>query len=799
MFKNYIKIAFRTIKRNKLYSIISILGLAIGITGATLLYLYINNELSYDSFYKKSDRIYRLVEISESDDGGTRYFGQTAPVLGSTLEDTYPEVEEVVRLYQPRGHIDINWRGERIHERNYLMTDPGFFNLFEFEFIRGDKNSAFTNPNSVVITQRKARQLFGDKNPIGEVLPVNNLDPMTITGVIENVPGNSHLQFDILISRDNSAFDWSEYLNSWEFYGAYTYVLLKPGVNLSSFKPKLDQFVSGMKENNPNARNFYLQPIENIYFNSSDIEFGIEQIHGNYFYIYIFSAIALFLLAIAGINYTNMATALSVRRGREIGIRKAAGAEKSQLILQFLSESVVIALTACIISYFFVELSLPYFNELTGKDFVLNGETVGSFLVLLLGLGLGLGILSGSYPAFYLALLRPIRVLKSKAGLKSGNLGLRKVLVVTQFALSIVLIFGTLVIYKQLQFVQSKDLGFEKEQMLIVDINHGDVRSRFDAMKQELEKVPGVQDVATSSRVPGEWKSITQVFARPVDRASSDSLQSYFMSFDEDMLELYDLDLIAGTNFTGNKLADSLTVLLNKAAVAALGLDNPVGSYLRLSGADKPVKVVGVLENFHYQSLHQNVAPLIVGYWSNPVRVIDYFSIKLAGNNVTATIDNIKQVHRQFDPETAMEYHFLDRQIEQEYKADIRAGRLFGIGGGVTIFIACMGLFGLALFSTETRIREVGIRKVLGASIKDILLLLTSDFVKLVLLAFIIAAPVGWFVMKDWLNSFAYHTELGIGVILITGALALLLSMVTISWQAVKAALVNPVDSLRNE
>lgn len=799
MLKNYFKIALRTIRRNSVYSIISILGLAIAITGATLLYLYVNNELSYDGFHDKAERVYRVVEIYESSESETRYFGQTAPVLGATLAENFPEVEDMVRLYQPVGHINLQWKGERISERNWLMADPGIFELFDFEFTRGDRKTAFDQPNSVVISERKARQYFGSANPIGELLPFSNMAEATVTGVVKNVPKNSHLQFDILLSRNNTRLDWSNYLNNWEVYGAYTYLLLEPSADMSAFEGKLDAFIAAQSESNPNARNFYLQPLTDIYFHSDNIEFGVEQEHGNVFYIYLFGGIGIFLLLIAGINYMNLSTALAARRGREIGIRKAAGAEKNQLITQFLSESTVIALLACLLSWFLMELSMPFFNELTGKDFALNWNTAGTILPVLLLFGLGLGVLSGSYPAFYLALVRPVRVLKSRADAKGANLMLRKVLVVTQFALSIILIIATFAAYKQVNYIQTAELGFEKEQILVVDINHGDVRSRFEAMKQELDKLPGVLGSAVSSRVPGEWKPIDQVYARFPENESADSLQTYFKSFDKEMIGLYDLELSAGSNFTGNRQVDSLSVLLNETAVRVLNLEDPVGAYLDVSGSGEPMKVVGVLKDFHYQSLHHEVAPLIVGFWANPIRPIDYFSIRLAGRDIPGTIDNLKEVHRQFDPETPMEYHFLDQQIEQKYTADIRAGRLFAIGGGVTIFIACMGLFGLALFTAETRIREIGIRKVLGATITSILMLLTADFLKLVAIAFFIAVPAGWLIMNSWLNRFAFHADLGIEIFAAAAAVVLLLSVITISWQAIKGALMNPVDSLRSE
>lgn len=800
MIKNYIKIAIRNLRRNKVYGVINILGLAIGITGATLLYLYIDNEMGYDAFHEKSDRIYRIVEIDDGQDQVTRYYGQTAPILGSTLEENYPEIEELARLFQPVGHIDMEWKGEAISERSWLMADSEFFGVFDFEIVKGDINRALSEPNSVVISERKAQQLFGNQNPIGEVLTFSNLGDNTVTAVVKNVPDNSHIQFELLFSRSNSNIDWQEYLSSWERYGAYTYLLLEESVNISSFEDKLDTFINNQQAANENARNFYLQPITDIYFNSQDIEFGVETAHGNIFYIYLFSAIGIFLLLIAGINYMNLATALSAQRGKEIGIRKAAGAEKKQLIGQFMSESIVIALLACVGSYFLIELLLPYFNQLTGKSFSITSDSFGYIAAVLLGIGLLLGISSGSYPAFYLALVKPIRVLKSSTEMKGGNLMLRKVLVVAQFSLSIILIIGTLAAYKQIDYIRTADLGFEEEQMLVVDINSGNTRARFDAMKQEIAKLPGVQDVAVSSRVPGEWKSITQTFARAGQDGTADSVQTYFMSFDEDMLELYNVNLVTGRNFTGNKLTDSLTVMLNQTAVSALNLEEPIGKTLRLTGVEEPVRIVGIVEDFNYQSLHQQVAPLLIGYWANPVRAIDYFSVKLAANaDLPETIKGLKSVHGQFDTSSAMEYHFLDQQIEDMYRADVRAGRLFAIGGGVTVFIACLGLFGLALFSTQRRIREIGIRKVLGATIPQILALLTVDFIKLVALAFLVAAPVSWLVMRKWLQNFAYQTELGIGIYLLAGGGAILIALVTISWQSINAAMMNPVKSLNRE
>jgi putative ABC transport system permease protein len=799
MLKNYIKIGLRNIKRNPLHSIISVLGLAIGITGATLLYLYITNELNYDAFHGKADRIYRIVEISESGNGEIRNFGQTRPVVGTVLEETLPEIEDMIRVYRPMGHIDLQWDGDRIQERNYIMSEPGFFSVFDFKFVTGNPESALNEPNSVVLSQKKAGQLFGDENPIGKVLEFSNLAPVTVTGVIEDVPENSHLQFDILLSRLNSRIDWSNYLNNWEAYGAYTYLVLNTPVLSDQLTSRLDPFIAHQQQTNPDFPDFYLQPVTDIYFQSAGIEFGIEQEHGNMFYIFLFSWIGIFLLVIAGINYMNLATALSVSRGREIGIRKAAGAEKRQLILQFLSESVLIALAACLISWLFIEMSLPFFNDLTGKQFVLNRESAGSILMTLFGFGMVLGLLSGSYPAFYLAMLRPVNVLKSKTDLKGRSLTLHKVLIVTQFALSIVLIIATIAAFRQFEYIQTADLGFEKEQILVVDINHGDVRSRFEAMKQEMEKIPGISNVAASSRVPGDWKEITQVYARSLDTGSADSLRMYFMSFDDDVADLYNIEMARGAYFRGSRTGDSLNVILNEAAVRTLGLDDPEEARLDISGVEQPMRVIGVFKDFHYQSLHQEVAPLIVGYWANPVRAIDYFSIKMTGSDITGTIDRIKQVHAQFDPQTAMEYHFLDQQIEQKYQADIRSGRLFAIGGGVTIFITCMGLFGLASLTTQQRTKEIGIRKVMGATMADIATLVSKDFLILVVTGFVIAVPVAWYAMNQWLEDFAYRIEIGPGMFLLAGLAAVLIALVTISYQSLKAAMMNPAKSLRTE
>ncbi|MBL6444897.1 ABC transporter permease [Fulvivirga sp. 29W222] len=794
MLKNYFKIAVRNIARSKAYSFINIAGLTLGITCCSLLFLFVMDEMAYDSMHSKRDQIYRVIEISTEGDE-TRYFGQTTPQTGPTLASDYEEISQYTRLFRFGGHVNFSIGDTKFAEREYCYADSSFFDVFDFELVQGDRETALSKPNSMIIDEEWAHTLFGNEDPLGKEIALAHRDTYVITGVMKKVPQNSHLQIRILVSVPYSDEFFSKYQTDWNTYGASTYVVFNEKASPSAFAKKIPAFVE--KYFKPEAnRNFYLQPLSDIHFGSQNIEYGSEATKGQKAYIYIFMGIGIFMLLIACINYMNLATAKSLHRGKEIGMRKVSGALRYQLIIQFLSESTFIAFIALALSIGLVDLLLPYFNVLTDKSFVFNTETFGNILALLFLITLAIGLLSGIYPAIVMSKLRPANILKGSMSTGKGSVTLRKVLVVTQFTLSIIMIIATIVASNQMKYIQNRSLGFNKEQLLVVDINNGEVRRRFEAMKSEFANSPYITKVAVSSRVPGEWKNLQEVYVKSQGN-SQDSIRTNYIGFDEHMIDVYEMKLASGSNFTGNIAEDSLHVLINDTAVSALGLSDPLGNYIQIGQGQ--YKVIGVLADFNFESLHNEIAPLVLGYRSNVFQPIDYFSLKFDPEHMEEAIAHASKVHNQFDESTPIEYHFLDEQWEQFYKNDKRAGNIFTIGAGITIFIACLGLFGLASFIIQKRTKEIGVRKVLGASVGDLFLLLAKTFILQVLLAFIIAIPVSWYIMSDWLKNFAFRFEMGVVEFLIAGLVAVVIAILSVSYRVVKAALLNPVNTLRTE
>ena len=784
--------------RHKLYTCINIIGLTIGITSACLIFMYVNNELSYDSFHEKGDRIYRVVTVDNSVEP-KRYFGQTLQPAGPAIVKDYSEVINQTKIRRPWGHIDINWKGQRISERNWMMGDPAFFQLFDFEFTEGSPETALNAPNQAVITNELAEKYFGNQTALGKVLDFNTLEPVKISGVVNANSDRSHITFDIMLSRNTAFKQWDAYNQSWENDGAYTYVLLDEYNNIEHVESKISEFIDRHLGDNPRKIGLQFQPLKDIYLNSENIEWGISGIKGDFYYIYVFLAIGVFILLIACINYINLATAKSLQRAKEIGLRKVSGAGRSHLIIQFLSESMIITFMAFVFSVGLTDLLMPLFNELSGKSLVFSNELSGRNLQWLFFVAVIIGLVSGSFPAFYLSKLKPADTLKGEVKTSVGNLKLRQFLVIVQFTLSVIMIVSTVVVSHQMDFIKNKKMGFDFDKMLVVDINNRNVRRSSQAMKSEILKVPGVKTVAISSRVPGEWKNIREVFVKGGNLMPDDSVQSFFMGFDEDMLETYDMELISGRNFSGNEGSDSTNVLLNEAAAKVMDWEDPVGQEFQIGRRPYAFRVIGVVKDFHFQSLHQKITPLIMGYQANPFAYIDYFSVKINSKNVPETIAGIKKIHEKFDESTPMEYHFLENQLANFYKNDLRAERLFTIGAGLTIFIACLGLFGLASYVIQRRTKEIGLRKVLGASVTNLLLLLVKGFASQVVIAFMVATPIAYLLMKKWLGFFTYKISLGAGNFLLAGIITLMIAILTISYRAFKTSNVNPAETLRTE
>jgi putative ABC transport system permease protein len=767
-----------------------------------MLYIYVSNELSFDKFHSKSDRIFRAITIDKRIPDEPRSYGVAPAPFGPELREKFPEVEDMVRLHRFVGQVVFEINGNPYQERNWYTTDSNFFNVFDFEFISGNRLTALKEPHSLVMTQRMAKKYFGDADAIGQIIEQTSFGPVTVTGVIKDQPGNSHLQFDMLFSNVNPGDAWEKYLNNWQSFEAFTYIVLDDAHSISSLKSKMASVVDEHFSEFEGGIGIDFQCIEDIYLGSENIEASTASGHGQRSYIYIFSSMGIFLLLIACINYINLATSKAMARSREIGVRKVVGAHKRQLVIQFLIESFVFTLLSMIVSISVMDIVFPYFNQITGKAFDVSWESLQTFLLPLLGISLIVGLISGGYPALYMARLKPVSSLKGKIVGERNAVSLRNSLVVFQFALTIIMIVSTMVIGRQLNFIQQKDIGFDKDQLVIIDINSGGVRRQFQTIKNEYANIPGVLSVAVSSRVPGEWKNIPELYVRSSNSMDGvpDSVKTYFMGFDEDILKTYRLRLKDGNFFSSNAMADSTAILLNESAVNALKLSDPVGSVVKINTqrGTMDASVIGVIKDFNFQSLHQKVAPIIIGTWNNPIQSIDYFTLKVTGD-AEELIPAITKVHEKFDQATPMEYHYLDEQLAVLYAAEKRVGMIFQMGGALSIFVACLGLLGLATYNIERRTKELGVRKVLGARALNLFLLLSSSFTRQVGIAYLIACPIAYFGMRQWLSIFEYRIPLHVGIFLSAGGTALLIALITISYRSLKAAYASPLNALRQE
>ena len=808
MLKNYLTIALRHLRRRPGYAFINGVGLAVGIAACVLIGLWVRHEASYDRFHAHADRTYRLVETRPTPEGAERVAATAGPVAPAMVEEL-PGVEAAVRVAQI-GRVTVERGDVRFYVGDYLLTEPSFFDVFDFELAQGDPATALSDPGTVVLTDVAARRYFGDEDPLGKTLSIENFGESTVTGVLEPVPETSHLQFSLLLPFATVAegFEpWEGWIGDWAPYwrALTTYVVLDEHASPTDVGAGLDALLARNTPTDALPQEVRLQPLTDVHLYSADVEGGYNAQPGNPAYLYIFSAVALFIVLIAGINYMNLATARSAERAREIGVRKAAGGRRGQLALQFLGEAVLLAVAALGLGLLLAWAALPAFNVLSGKTLAFGDVFQPAVLAAVVLGTLALGLVAGSYPALYLARLDPSRALKGTEGRAGGAAWLRRGLVVTQFALSIVLIAATLVVARQLDYVQAKRLGFNAEQLVTVDINSGDVRENAETVRAEMLRHPSVREVAVSSRVPGDWKGIAEVEVLREGAGEDDVLSAYFIGASETFLDTYEIDLADGRNFEAARGTDTSAVLLNRAAVEALGLGRPVDATIRLqddparSGADVRFRVIGVVEDFHFQSLYEPVRPLVLGFEDNPVEAIDYFTARIEAGQAQAALDHLRVVGERFDPAHPFEYNVLDQRLAEVYEADRRVGRVFGIAAGLAVLIACFGLFGLAAFTAERRTKEIGVRKVLGASAAQITLLLSKEFARLVLIAFVAAAPVAYLAAQRWLDGFAYRTALGADVFLLAGGLALAVALMTVSYHALRAATADPVESLRYE
>ena len=811
MIRNYLKIAIRNLWKHKGFTAINIIGLALGLGCFIVIAMYVFDELSYDRFNEKADRIYRI--NSDIRFGGTDLsMAVSADPMGETLKQDYPEVEESFRFYGSNGAKLIKKGDEFINEQRVTHADSTLFNVFTLPVIVGNTKTALTEPNSVVITASAANRYFSSANDaIGKTLETNDSGNTLykVTAVIEDIPKNSHFNYDFFFSMANIRYNMGNYLS----HNFHTYIVLRPGTDYKAFNqnfkevidkyviPQASQFmeVTSMEqfEQAGNKLEYSLIPLTDIHLKSSR---GIElDVNGNIQYVYIFSAAALFILLIACINFMNLTTARSSGRAKEVGIRKVLGTEKKSLIWQFLTESTLIAFIALVLAIGVTWLSLGWFNGIAGKDMLISSLFTSQYILFLLLLPFIVGLLAGIYPAFFLSAFQPITVLKGdiSKGHKKNNL--RSFLVIFQFSTSIILIIGTIVIYKQLNHIQNSQIGFNKEHVLVVD-NPGLSIQASETLKSEIEQLTGVQSASFGGFLPvSDSTRSDTTFSTETVMTETNGFNMQYWSVDYNYLPTMGMEIIEGRNFSRSFGSDSLGMILNEAAVKSTGFENPIGKKLYTSfGPNEPMvpyTIIGVVKNFNYQSLRENVGPLSFVLGNNSWVSIYRFNT----SDISGLINKIETKYKAIATGMPFSYHFLDDSFDQMYRQEQRVGKVALTFSLLAIIIACLGLFGLATYIAEQRTKEIGIRKVLGASVTNIVTMLSTDFIKLVLISFVIATPIAWWFMNKWLQEFAYRIDLSWWIFAFTGITALLIALFTLSFQAIKAAISNPVKSLRTE
>lgn len=792
MIKNYIKIALRNLWRHKGYSFLNILGLAVGMTAFFLIFMYVSLELSYDSFHSKSDRIYRLVSDIKTPTETLRASGPSWAVP-SHLKADFPEVESFVRF---TGDNMLVRKDDIKVQQDIVYADSSLFRVFDFSLVKGNPETVLKDQLSVVLTESTAKKYFGDKDALGQTLLItSDALPARVTGIMKDIPVNSQIKFEMAISMSTLTGRFNRELdNQWGNYGLEVYLLLKPGTDPKALERKLPDFLNRRNGQEMKEHQMYptliLEPLNYAYLYST----RNGNSRGNIKNVYIFSVIGIFILAIACINFINLSTARSVERAKEVGIRKVVGAAKSQLSGQFIGESMIICMFAFLLSLVLSAIMLPQFNQLAGKT-VSEGMFSNVFNILILFIvSLVIGLLAGIYPALVLSSFKPVSVLKGRFSAGTKGILLRKGLVVSQFTISIALIIATVIVYQQLDYMRSRDLGFNKDQMIIID-TQGDKGK--EAFKESLLNIPGVKSAALSSSVPGTGNpgAYSELENIKGDLQVS-NLDLYFVDFD--YISQFQLKMAAGRPFSKEYATDTTqAIIINEAVVKLLGYASPrdvIGKRFKQWGREG--KIIGVLKNFNYRGLQQEIKPLTMRI--DP-RGSGLVSVKLSGTNLKATLKAIEGKWNQVYMDKPFSYFFLDEHFSKLYRSEELFGKLFFNFAVLAILISCLGLLGLASYSTIQRTKEIGIRKVMGASVTGIIRLLSADFLRLVVIAFIISSPLSGFLMYGWLKDFAYRINISWTVFAIAGAGAVLIAIATVSLQAIRAATTSPVKSLRTE
>jgi putative ABC transport system permease protein len=805
MFKNYVKIALRNFLKHKGFSFINIFGLAIGVACCLLIVLFVLDEISYDQHHEKADQIYR-VGIRGFVNNTLFHGVVTCAPMAQALVNEFPEVTAATRL-QNFGFPVFRYEDKVFSEEKVFWVDQAFFDVFTVPFIKGDPKTALAQPNTIVLTSSMALKYFGDEDPVGKSLNADKRRDYLVTGVVEDVPHNSHFHYDFLASLLTLEASKSPV---WVSNNFYTYLALQEGTSPEAFEAKLAGLVK--KYVGPQIQaaigitleqffasggdwSYFIQPLTGIHLHSH-LEYELEP-NGDIAYVYIFSIIAIGILLVACINFVNLATAQAANRAREVGIRKTVGSNRGQLIRQFLSETTIMSFFAVLLALLAVQLLLPLFNNITGKELAVPYAQNVLTIPLLLGLVLFIGILAGTYPAFFLASFNPVVVLKTEMSGKSKKSNMRNVLVMFQFTVSIVLIVGTVIVSRQLKYIQNRNLGFNKEQVVIVK-KTDDIGNQVPAFRQELLKNPKVISATNTNNLIGNEFGNSAYKLAGATGEETHLLWTYFT--DPYFVETYQIEMAAGRYYEERRQADQQSAVINEAAVKDLGLTDPVGKQIEAIRPNRTINftIIGVMKNFHFKSLHHQIDPLIVHLYGPEGRG-RYVSVRIHSENIRETMTFLESTWRKFASNQAFEYEFFDDHFARIYQAEERTGQIFFSFSLLAIFIAILGLFGLAAFVAEQRTKEIGIRKVLGATEVGIVFLLSKQFTKWVVLSNLFAWPIAYYFMTKWLQRFAYQASISVWSFLFAFIVVLFLSLLTVSYQTVKAARSNPVELLRYE
>jgi putative ABC transport system permease protein len=826
MIRSYFRMGWRSLWKNKLYSTLNVTGLTFGIVCFLLIGLYVHGELTFDRQHVNTERIYRVVSTEKNPNNGTTIVAAAGFMLAQESMHAIPEVEMTTRM-QRQGRANLVDPENPVNvQETVTIADERFLQVFDFPLIEGDRRTALKEPNSIVITEDLAIRIFKRIDVVNKYLQFNHMqNPVKITAILKNHPNNSSFNFTSVMSEStqyNEGWFKDETGKDWSSTSFTVYALLKPDADAPSVASKMTRLVHENKKLDLGWElSLSLQPLKDVHLRSEGIADGARNSNvdsipqGNPLYVAIFSFTGIFVLLIAGINYTNLTTARASSRIKEIGVRKTIGAVRGNLIRQFLVESLITIAMAFFVAVIIASLLLPSFNDFVHKQFSLFTFASLRFWMIAVALVAVIGVLSGGYAAVLLSRFNPVALLKGLKLRSAGDFPMRKVLVVFQFTVSTVMIIGTIVLLMQVRFLNNANLGFDKKLMLVIDVNVGTARSNFEWVKAEMAKVPAVEQVSVTSRVPGEWKTFVRVKVKQQGSAGEHQV-AYVIGADKDFLSTYDIQLLNGRNF--NNENDTSAIIVNETAAKMLGItpiavgvgdqvvDIPMIArnnfftplYDDESASFKP-RVIGVVKDFHFQSLREKIQPLIIAYNNNPIQPIDYYSVKISPRDIQGTLGKLKAIMVANDEREPFEYHFLDDQLALFYIEDQRSQTILSWLALASVVIACLGLFGLATYSAEQRLKEIGMRKVLGANVVSLISLLSKDFVKLVFIACCIAFPIAWWGASRWLEEYAYHIEVTWWIFALAGIMATGIALLTVSYQAIRTALISPVKILKSE